>query len=495
MKSRRLSTLLFIPSAYGFVAWGVTLLLYSMRWIDWHPSGDEATPIFAVVMLAFAASATVFFVSYSRAVSAVGTLAATIDTLPHAARPWHIPDAALWFLQLVGLFGLGMYLREILEIFEGFSGLLATLVSESSLVRQAETGLVAIYLSYFGWMAIPLTILRWRIDGRPPRLLLVATALQIAGNLLYIDRTRPVWIMFVAVLVIFPFVQGLSPRRLAFRALTVAALAIAAFYAIGLWVGKTGEGFSYYGHVGVNPDVANLYYYLTSGFSYFEALLETAPAHDFVPQRSLYPLFKMGAMLGFWDDPPSQVLPFVETPFPANVGTFLEPMYSDGGLAFVWVGIAVSSFGVDYLALWMLRSTNPYALFCWANLCFVSFISFFVPKLVSTPIWLFLFIAALTGTFRALRPRPAPYGLSPDEAVMANIGGPLHPVRGGGAGGTIAGPQDGVPEAIAKTPSDDGARMKVLPAAVADAFDASAGIEPEAFPARTAPRSGQFPFL
>ncbi|MGE0357598.1 MAG: hypothetical protein AB7P08_11875 [Burkholderiales bacterium] len=407
MADRRASSLLFIPSAYGLAAWSVTLVLYRLRLIDWYPSGDAVLPIFAAVLVSFTASVTAFRGAYARTLDQVGEAVASIPTLPIAARPWHIPDTALWALHLVGFAGLGLYLREILEIFDGFAGLLDTLFSASHLIRQADTELIGIYFSYFGWMAIPLTVLRWRVDGRPPRLLLAAAALQVAGNLLYIDRTRPIWIMFVSVIVIFPFVRGFALRQLALRALGVATFGIAAFYAIGFWIGKTGEGFFYYGHVGVSQELAILYYYLTSGFAYFEAILDSAPVVDYVPQRTLYPLFKVLALLGLVDDPPSQVLPFVETPFPANVGTFLEPLYSDGGMPYLWAGILAATFGVDFVALRMLRSTNPYALFFWANLCFVSFISFFVPKLASTPVWLFAFIAIATGAVRALRPRAA----------------------------------------------------------------------------------------
>lgn len=412
MIDRKASTWLFIPSAWGLAGWSVTLLLYRMRLIDWYPSNDAVLPIFAGVLLAFAASAIAFRGAYADTLDRIGLQVAEIAWRPVGERPWHIPDAALWVLHLIGFAGLGLYLREILEIFDGFAGLVGTLFSDSHLIRQADTELVGIYLSYFGWMAIPLTAMRWKIDGRPPKLLVAAAVLQVVGNLLYIDRTRPIWIMFVSVLVIFPFVRGFALRQLAARAIAVAVFGIAAFYAIGYWVGKTGEGFFYYGHVGVSQEVAILYYYLTSGFAYFEAIVDSAPIVDYVPQRTLYPLFKMCALLGMCDDPPSQILPFLETPFPANVGTFLEPLYSDGGMPYLWAGILASSFGVDMVALRMLRSTNPYALFCWANLCFVSFISFFVPKIASTPVWLFVFIAAVTGTIRALNPRRPPRGSS-----------------------------------------------------------------------------------
>lgn len=440
MLDRRASAWLFIPSVYGLGAWLVTLFLYSERWLDWHPSGEAAWPIFIGVIACFAVSAFTFHGPYGRALDGVVDSTTATAALPRRERPWHIADATLWSFHLVGLAGLGLYLREILDIFGGFGGLLSTLVAESHLIRGAETSLLWIYLSYFGWMAIPLTIVRWRSDGRPPWPLLAAALLQLAGNMLYIDRTRPVWLIFVSVLVVFPFVHGFALRRLALGIAALVAFGVAAFYAIGFWVGKVGEGFSYYGYVGVGQEAAILYYYLTSGFAYFEALLDTAPLVDYVPQRSLYPLFKLAAMAGLADDPPSQVLPFIDTPFPSNVGTFLEPLYSDGGMLFVWAGALFSAFGVDLFALWMLRSTNPYALVCWANFCFVSFISFFVPKLPSTPLWLFVFIAFVAGLVRKLKPRLVEDDLFTDRAVMANIGARLA-VAGAPAS---AGPAPGV---------------------------------------------------
>jgi hypothetical protein len=318
--------------------------------------------------------------------------------------PWHLSLTTLWALHLVGFIGLGLYLREILDLFEGVGGLVDTLFGESYLIRQAETELTGIYFSYFGWMAIPLTVMYWRLNGRPGPLLLAAFVLQCAGNLLFIDRTRPIWLVFVSVLIVFPFVRQMGFRQLALRGIAIALFGVAAFYAIGFWVGKTGEGFSFYGFVGVQQEYAILYYYFTSGFAYFEAILAASPGVDYLPQRTLYPLFKALSMLGFAEDPPLQVLPFIETPFPANVGTFLEPYFSDGGMPYLAIGVLLSTLGTDLVALLFLRNANPFALYCWANFCFASFISFFVPKLVSTPIWLFVTVALASMALRAVRP-------------------------------------------------------------------------------------------
>src|SRR5439155_17556648 len=103
------------------------------------------------------------------------------------------------------------------------------------------------------------------------------------------------------------------------------------------------------------------------------------------------------AAVGIVPSPPSQINEYFSMPFTTNVGTFLEPFYRDGGFTFAFAAILVHSFGLDWLGLALLRSGRRLALFAWANLCFVTFISFFTPKITGFPTWLFtgLAIAAI----------------------------------------------------------------------------------------------------
>lgn len=438
-----LAAALFVPSFYGFVTWGTTLALYSLRLIDWHASSVRSMAVFLAVLVCFGASLALFLPFYRTAAEKSSRLAETITPAKwQPGAPWHISDAVLWVLHIVGFMGLALYVREILGHFDSWTGLLTSLLNESYLIRQAEIELLGIYLAYFGWMAIPLTILRWRFKGRLPAALLIALVAQCAGNLLFIDRTRPIWLVFISVLILFPFVPQLNAQKLMKRVLGLAGFGVLAFYLIGMWVGKIGEGFSHYGFVGIGQEFSVLYYYLTSGFAYFDVILEQEAEFDDIPQRSLYPLFKAASMLGMGPDPVSQILPFIEAPFPANVGTFLEPYFSDGGMLYMALGIAACTFGVDFLAYHLFRSNDPFALFCWANLSFVSFIAFFVPKLVSTPVWLFLFIAGASIFLRmATRPRldsvedlvPLAGKNNPSALPgrrLATAGGPVGPVPG-----------------------------------------------------------------
>ena len=131
-------------------------------------------------------------------------------------------------------------------------------------------------------------------------------------------------------------------------------------------------------------------------------MLQAHEAITYVPERALYPALKALAALNMTPSPPSQLNDYYSVPFPANVGTFLEPFYHDGGMAFAFVAIVVHSFGLDWLGLAFLRTTRRLALFGWANLCFVTVIGFFTPKITGFPTWLFTGLAILA----ALWPRP-----------------------------------------------------------------------------------------
>jgi hypothetical protein len=176
----------------------------------------------------------------------------------------------------------------------------------------------------------------------------------------------------------------------------VAGLAfVGIFLGIAAWVGKVvSEG--QFGESPLPPFAQNIYVYGTSGFAYFNRLLETQDAVTYVPERVLYPAFKVLAGLGLSAPPPSQINEFFYMPFPTNIGTFLEPFYRDGGRLFLILGIILQSFGLDLAGYAFLRSGRPTARFAWANVCFVAFIGFVTPKLTNFPVWLFTIVGIVS---------------------------------------------------------------------------------------------------
>jgi hypothetical protein len=139
--------------------------------------------------------------------------------------------------------------------------------------------------------------------------------------------------------------------------------------------------------------IDNLFSYVTGAYGYIDTLLVEDNSKDMVPIRSGYWIAKILELLGFNFQIPDQILDFRYVPFLTNVGTFIEPIYSDGGLLFVLIFIPIIVVGLDKLALVMYRQSTYLGLFFWGNIVFCSLISFFVPKFNQMPIWLFLAIA------------------------------------------------------------------------------------------------------
>lgn len=307
-------------------------------------------------------------------------------------------------LHVLGLVGAWMYISEVGYELGGLGAFFDALASESYIIRQSEVRSIGTQLSYFGWIAIGLTALA----SSAIRLRVFVGALTVAqflSNLAFIDRTRPIWILFTAIVITGLLVSSRQSIRFAWKLVLGAVVSLGIFLAIAAWVGKIGEGVEQFGHTELSGPIRILYMYSTTGFPYFNALTEIQSDYSYFPERLLYPILKPLSDIGVIEAPPSQILDFLNVPYPTNVGTLLEPFYSDGGPLYVVFGILLCSFGVDWLAFRLLRIARPVAAFAWANLCFASFIGFFVPKMFSVPVWLFLALGLSSGYFAKLAKR------------------------------------------------------------------------------------------
>ena len=408
------SSLILVPSFYGFVAWSGCLALYSLRLIDWFESPPGTMWIYITVALAFGTSAILHAKAYATT-KFQPEFDFTRLRLDNVRSPFLLARPFLWTLHILGFIGLFLHFSQVVTSLSSMGGLIAALFEDSQLIRKTNVDPFGIHISYFGWIAIPLTILAWRIDRRGIALLLIATAVQFLANIMFIDRTRPIWLILASLIICLPFAKQLRLRAIFARSLVVVTLLVGLFLVIGFWIGKRGGWFDAYGHVSIGNEFALIYYYLTGGFAYFDVLFDTTYDFTYLPERTLYPLFKIGELLGISSPPPPQILQFIDAPFPTNTGTMLEPLYSDGGLLFVVFGTIGATFVVDFVGLICLRARNAFCLVFWANLCVVSFLAYFVPKQNSTQVWLFGSLA-LMGFLMArfgrrshrLRSQPAP---------------------------------------------------------------------------------------
>jgi hypothetical protein len=323
-------------------------------------------------------------------------------------------------LHVVGLAGVLLYCWELIKLAGSLELFILALFTDSSLIRQglSEISSPGIQLSYLGWMAIALSLVYF-VRYRWSWILALLSALQFAANLTFIDRTRPIWIVSCALLTAMAFDQGQLSRR-PFKVIGGFCLfAVLAFVLIGLWIGKTGGEAGGYGATALDGMYFSLYLYLTGGFAYANELLTHTLVVSWVPERVLYPLFRLASELGISSAPPSQISEFFYVPYPMNVGTFLEPFLNDGGVLFALVGILIYTLGFDYAGLICLRSGRFLATYFWANLCFSALIAFFVPKIGSTPFWLFLALslgAAAWTSLRAVAAHVPPYRFIPDRS-------------------------------------------------------------------------------
>jgi hypothetical protein len=384
---------LLIPSFYGAATWALWLGLYELRLIAWEPTSPGATAIFLGVLLVFGASFVTAFRPYLNWYSQRHAPPALSVPEPPTINRW----AYVAVLHLVGFIGLALYIRQMAAAFGGLPSLVEVFALSSYAIRwQSEvTGSVGTQLSYFGWVAIALTFQQYRA-GSDTRWWLAIALAQFLGNLIYIDRTRPVWMLFTTMLVILAARDRVKAGIATMvRVALAASVFVGVFFAVAAWVGKVvSEG--QYGASPLPPFAQNVYAYGTGGFAYFNRLLDTQEAITYVPERVLYPAFKAFAGLGLTSAPPSQINAFFYVPFPTNVGTFLEPFYRDGGCLFLILGIILQTFGLDLVGYALLRSGRPTATFAWANVCFVAFIGFFTPKITNLPVWLFTFLGIIS---------------------------------------------------------------------------------------------------
>lgn len=379
-RAERFRVLAAIPSFYGSLTWTAGLALYYLNLAGWNTPSGGATLTFLVFLLAMMCSTAILFPMFRQRIAT--------NTAFFLART--SGNGALIILHSVGALGLFLYVGAVVRTMGGPAAFLGALQSQSYLIRQASSVVdsAGVQLSYFGWLAIWLSLDRFARREVGKGWLALSTA-QLLGNLLFIDRTRPLWILFVAVLVLVPRVRRLSLRRALIAVLLVALSGALLFFAVGAWSGKLQAQES-----ALQTDIPHgfqtIYIYATAGFAYFNEDLAQSHTFSHFPSSLAYPLTEALSKIGLMPSPPSQILPFYWVPHPTNVGTVLQPFYADGGVMFLAVGLAACSFGLDLLALYFLKFRHPLLTIAGANLCFVSFMAFFTPKIASTATWLFV---------------------------------------------------------------------------------------------------------
>jgi len=363
------------PSFYMAASWLAVLLIFLYEPIELLPLSFEAEAIILYVIATAILSSFVFSQRFTRAL--------------RIAKPTNTQDSLIkWFFIFgaVGFYGILQYFAFASSSVGGPLNYFFLFVNNPLDIRAIAIDELggAVQLTYFSWLSIGLGV--YIIYGTPAHKLIkffvgLLLIIIFLSNLAFIDRTRPVWLLVLSV-ICYGMTRD-NPQRLLLKFTFYGPpLLLGFFIGFALFTGKLTQG-------GAGETT---FQYLLGGFSYLNYIFQNIEQFEYAPIRTFYPISKALESIGFIQNVPSQVLDFYNVPYATNIGTFLEPLFSDGGLFFVLLGVPIIIFSIDWLALRALESKNFFGVFLYGNLIFANLISFFVAQFASTPIYLFTVI-------------------------------------------------------------------------------------------------------
>lgn len=392
MKSR-IAAIALVPSTYGLLGWIGAFALFEYRYVPWYETTMELYLGFLVQALFFLVSILVHY----------GLAGQLIRKCVSFDGPSSRVVFKLYLLHVAGILGISLYVWDFSSGFGGVGGFFATYFSEAFRIRQyaEQQSSAGVQLSYFGWMAIVLSPIVFRKADIRKRSYLIATGtLQYVANFLFIDRTRPIWILFMLLMVCgWVYRDRLSLGQMLKMAALIPLAVFGIFGVVGIFVGKVdGEG-------GLWAVADSAYHYVASGFAYLNYIIAYEKVVEISFVRTLAPLVNFFAVLGLAEPAPSTILTFYDVPVATNVGTSLEPFFRDGGYPYLIFGAFVGSFVLDAIALACLRASTMFSIYFWACAVFISGTSFFVQKLGNLSVWIFLFCAFVSIFAASIRTR------------------------------------------------------------------------------------------
>lgn len=386
-----------MPSFYLLITFSVAYLLYLARIINWEkPPGELHFWCWVTILLALF-SVISNIKRFGRVVNDKN-FQQSIHSISYLSgkKNWFI----FFAISAVGIFGIAKYLLDYSN-YVGAIGILYSIFTEDAgqLRTMAENiESVGTQLSYFSWLSAFILIIDLS-TRKISKWWFLGVVLIVVLNSIFLDRTRPIWLIFTCALCYFLVRYHLYQRKsIAYVVLGVASFFITIFIAIGNLLGK-GSGDDNYMTVGFPIWTQPIFMYITCSFPYLGRLIYYDAPCYYMPERVMYPLQKILAKAHLVDQPPSQILEFFSVPLLTNVGSFLEPFYQDGGRVFLLFGILLHTIFFDQVSFYLMKRISVFSVIAISTLCFIDFIAFFVPKISSTATWvilLFSFILFLT---------------------------------------------------------------------------------------------------
>ncbi len=385
-KISNIKYLFFIPSFYGFLTMTFTYIIFILNVIEYNKISFQTHFIINFSILSFLISTLItyslnknFFVNF------------TISNI-------RINKLVLISLYALSFYGVFIYLKEYFKFYGGYVNYFLILFSDNSSELRANSLIasesIGIQLTYFGWIAIGLNLIQV-LNKRLSKIWYVLITLTFLGNLLFIDRTRPMWILLIILYILF----CLNIKKIQFSSLLKRVILFLLafsfiFISIGTLAGKTSDEKIYEGW-DISPNAQNIVFYLTSSYFYLDYIICNENP-DYELNRTINPALKVLNNIGIIENEPKSLInEFYGQPYKTNVGTFLEPFYRDFGYLYMIFGVILHSLFLNYFAIIFLKINIPYSLFLVSNICIINFFSFFTPKLNNFPIWMFIFIGLL----------------------------------------------------------------------------------------------------
>lgn len=391
MSIKDLKYLIYIPSFYGTIFFNLFYFFYLLDIIKFDEGCFTAHVIFGLSSFLFIFN-TIIFLKYYKIViekkfSAVGDL---------------VHDKNIRFIKIImflfygiGFLGGFLYLVGVADFFGGFLNFFLVLFSDSSSEIRANgdaySDSVGIQLSYFSWIASAIT-LSLIVTRKISKKYYILFVFNILINLLFIDRTRPIWILITSLLSVLPFIHFKLTNRKILKYFITFSVAIMFIFSLLAIISNKQTDKSNFNSWDLPPEIIGILNYGVSPFAYFNYMIIHEDIEEITLDRTIYPLKKVTSQLGLTKEPSSLINEFYYVPTPTNVGTFLEPFYRDGGYFFVFLGILLHTFVFNIMGLYFLKNKNLFGNYAYSNICFINLFSFFTPKINNFPIWLFFLI-------------------------------------------------------------------------------------------------------
>jgi len=235
--------LFFMPSFYLFLTFSLSYGLYLTNVIAWEVPPIELHFWSIMTSLISLLSVVVHQKKYRQLINGI-ELQQKIKT-PFLSNRIHL----LLFLAFtaIGLLGIIKYVMDYSSLLGAFSILTTFFMEDTGKLRTFADNVESIgtQLSYFSWFSA-FIITAECANKRISKKWLFAVVFIILGNCLFLDRTRPVWLIFVCMLIYFFITYEAHARKKILRIIgTVGAFFVGFFILIGSLLGKDGGVVSY----------------------------------------------------------------------------------------------------------------------------------------------------------------------------------------------------------------------------------------------------------